>query len=741
MKKKLWICAGLLLCAALAVPYFSAAFINQALQNSIESALSRKVRIEGGTRFRILPPPAILADNVTIHEDPTFSLEPFAYVAEIQVRPSFLALLGGKLEADSIRLTEPSVNIMRAAKGWNIQNMLAGKLRTPEIEVRNGRLNFKQGDSKSPFFLTNALVDISALSPQGDVRIYFSAEPARADRGAQGFGAFSLRGSAHIPKSGAAPTLDFDVELAPSSLHAFNFFFGARGVDFAGKLACRGRIKGPWDQAGIDASLTFEGLEPKGFLPFAGRTNQLALSGKLDIPGQRLALDTVGGDTLRIRTRARDFFQSPAGAMLIEVRDVELSKLLDLGREANAKLPAGIEGEGKFNGVVGYSWPAPPNASAKGMIWFAGAKITLPDQPVLQVPTARAIVNGDTWILSPSEIKVGETQSAVMRAEWNIRDGGLKLDVATQLLSLKGLTTGLGLLLRASDLPLLSHSQGGSWQGTLQYARTEDSDPGRWSGRLGVRNISVDLDGIPVPLSISTATVQFDPNRINVRRMRAEWDSIELEGSVTYSPEPNRPVELNLTISEANTTHLTRLLHAAHRPPAGLLEKIRLRRSSMPEWLRTRNANGHILFKALHFASGAFEPLGLDLHWHGEKLQATITSGQFSIHNQPGAVIPTGRLTTELWQPVVAYQWEGTLAGWPTESAGEKSTVDLEGSFKAFSLESDWLDTLDGEATLSLPDNPKLTVHQGKLSMESSERRRQLPLVAPYWPITLPAEP
>lgn len=739
MKRKLWIGGVALVAAALAVPYFSAGFARQALQNSLELALSRSVRIEGKTRFRVLPTPAILADDVTIGEDPAFSLEPFAYVTTLEVSPGFWALLNGRIEATRLRLTEPSVNLMRTATGWNIQSLVGKKLRTPELEVRNGRLNFKQGYSKSPFYLTNALVDLSAVSPQGDVQLYFSAEPARTDRGAQGFGVFNLRGSIHMPATGA-PTLDFDVELKPSSIHAFNFFFGARGVDFAGKLSGKGRVKGPWDQAELKANIQFEGLEPQGFLPFVGKSNQLSLAGSLDIPGQRLALDTVGGDLLRVRMRAREFFQAPKGGLLVELRQVELAKLLELGREASAKVPNVLAAEGKFNGVIGYSWPSAQDVPARGMIWFSDARLELPDQPRLEIASARAVVDGSRWIMPPSEIRVGESQTAVVSADWNARDGALRLDVATQLLSVKGLKTGLGLLLQASGLPLLSRSQEGSWQGTLQYLRTEDSDPGQWSGKLMVRNLNLELDGASEAVEVSTALIQFDPNRIAIRKMRAAWNSTEVEGEITYSPDGSRPAELNLTIAEASSGNLARLFSAAQRPPASLFEKMRFRRSTMPDWLRARHAVGQLNIKTLHFASGEFAPMQLRFRWKAERVDATIVSSEFVQANLPGAVQVEGKFSTELWQPVPLYKWLGSIKGWPSD----KGAVQMDGSFSASSIEADWTDHLDGEATVTFSsgEGPKLIVKQGKITADFGEGGRKPAVLAPpYWPLSFATEP
>ncbi len=737
MRKLYWLLAASLFGLVLSAPYFSAAPLRARLQHSLQTSLSRPVRIDGDTHFRLLPSPALLADKVVIGDDPAFSLEPFAYVTELEVQPSFFGLLSGRFEVARIRLTEPSVNLMRGAAGWNVQSLGAAGLRPPEVEVRLGRLNFKQGDSKSAFYLTNALVDISAPGPQGDVKIFISAEPARTDRGAQGFGTFAMRGQVHAPQ-GREPEVDLQIELQPSAIHAFNFFFGARGADFAGKLAGKAHVKGPWTQAKITGGLQLDGLEPQSFLPFSGSGNRLAFDGAIDFPGQRLALDTVGGETLRARMRARDFFQQPKGALLLDLRQVDASKLLEFGRAANAKLPPSLAVKGRFNAVVGYSWPSLEEVPAKGMVWFDEARIDLPDQPSLQIQQARAIVEGSLWRLSPAEVLVEDSQSAIMDSSWDARGGKLQVGIATQLLSVKGLKTGLGLLLGAGGLPILATAQGGTWLGQLQYERKEDSDPGLWSGRLIVRNTRIDLDGIPGPLEISSASVIFDTNRVSVRRLRALWDDVELEGDYSYSPDRTRPSEFNFTIPEANAASIDRLLHDAQPPPTGLLDKIRLRRSAPPDWLKNRNLTGTLNFKTLNFAAGSFQPLHLRLDWRATQLTATIANANFAPYDAPASVQVKGRLAASLWLPAPVYAFKGEILNWPLESG----TANFSGDLKMASLGANWLDALDGEGLLTAADPVPLVIRQGHLSLEFPEPKRKTQVLAPpYWPLALPVEP
>jgi hypothetical protein len=736
MKKKLSLFAFALIAAALALPYFSAAPARQSLINALETALSRQVRIQGATRIRLLPTPAILADEVTIAEDSAFSLEPFAYVTTIEVQPAFLALLAGRLEPARIRLTEPSVNLMRSPRGWNIESLISGKLRAPELEVRNGRLNFKQDNFKNPFYLTNTLVDISATST-GDIRIFASAEPARTDRGPQGFGAFSLRGLAHIPNVGE-PSLDFDLELQPSALHAFNFFFGARGVNFAGKLSAKARIQGLWSRAAIQSTLRFEGLEPQGFLPFSGNSNRLDLKGMLDLPGQRFALDSTDGDQLRVRIRARDFFHSPRGGLLLDLRSVAAAKLLDLGQEANAPLPAGIEAEGRFHGVISYTWPSREDVPAQGMVWFSGAKLVLPDQPPLTIPDATATVDGSRWRFHPARVGVGESQNAVFEADWNARNGALKLDIATQLLSVRGLKTGLGLLVQASSLPLLAQSQSGSWQGNLRYQRSEDADAGQWSGRFTVRNLEVDLEGIPGPVKVSTGTISFNPTSTQIRRLRAEWDGTELEGELTLPAQSDGPVSLNLLSAEANGATIEKLISFAQRPPVGLLEKMRLRRASLPDWLRRRHVVGRIEFKALNLAGGILSPVSLDLNWRASRVEATLAPAELTVPGQSGAARLEGKISTELWQPAPLFHFEGLVSNWPLDRGQASGELNL----RFASLDANLLDSLEGEMAISSPETARILLRHGKLTLEWPEgRRKPLVLPPPYWPLSWPAEP
>lgn len=731
---------GVLLALAvlLGVPFYSTGFLRGRMELAIERALNRQVKLEGESHLRVLPWPAFVVEQVTIAEDPKYSLEPFAYVTEVAVEPSLLGLAMGRLEARKIRLTEPSVNLMRTAEGWNVQSIAAAGAMLPDIEVRGGRLNIKQGNEKSAFYLANVLADISAPTAQGDIGVFVEAEPARTDRGAQGFGQFSLQGSVTVRPSGEA-NIDFGVELKPSAIHAFNFFFGARSVDFAGRLSTKGRLKGPVSAAEFTATTEFEGLEARSFLPFGDASNRVEWKGVLDLVGQKFSLDSGKHENWRVRMRARDLFQAPRGAILLEVRDVAFAKLLDLTQKTNTAVPSGVDAQGKFSGVVGYSLapelqgPAP----VQGMIWFDEAELKIPDNPVLRFGKARVVVAGPEWILAATEVKTEKQQSASIEARWNATNGALQMSVATQALGLNELRGGVGLLLRAGRLPLLQNARGGSWQGNLQYKRNEEADPGAWSGTLSVHNSALQLEGLPGDLEISTALARFDANRVDVRKMRAQWGETEIEGGYTYFPGANRPSEIDLILSESSLEDLARALAPAMEAPRGILERIRLRQPLAPEWLRSRALRGRVVCKDFDMGNGYFHPLEASVDWRGTKLEVKLLRGVYSAEGNEANAVVDGVARIALHSAMPLHVFEGKLAGWPTEDAALR----LEGKVELGTLAGKWWEQARAEGVIpGEGEARKFVWRDGALTVDAEGFRRTA-MSPKLWPLQLAGEP
>ena len=107
---------GAAIAAALLAPWVRADRFRGRIESALEEALSRKVALTGPVRFQLWPGPGFSAENVVIHDDPAMGIEPLAYVGtlSIAVRPS--ALWHRRLEVATLRLSEPSVNLVTDRK-------------------------------------------------------------------------------------------------------------------------------------------------------------------------------------------------------------------------------------------------------------------------------------------------------------------------------------------------------------------------------------------------------------------------------------------------------------------------------------------------------------------------------------------------------------------------------------------------------------------------------------------------
>ena len=187
------VCA-LVVAVGIAAPFLGADRYAEQIRTGLETALGRRVEF-GDVRFNLFTGPGFSISKVVIQEDPAFGREPFAYVESLDARPGLWALMMGRLEFASLRLEDARLNLTRMESGagaaWNFAELLhRTKFEAlPALYLRSGRINFKFGDTKSVFYVTDTDLDVSPPSAlSGEWRVRFSGQPARTDRPARGFG-------------------------------------------------------------------------------------------------------------------------------------------------------------------------------------------------------------------------------------------------------------------------------------------------------------------------------------------------------------------------------------------------------------------------------------------------------------------------------------------------------------------------------------------------------------------------
>ena len=185
-----------MVCGSVA-PFINAARFSGRIKSALEFSLGRKVDFEKA-HFSIFSGPGFSLETVKIAEDPRFGIEPFAYVPTLQARLRLDKLLIGRIQFASLRLVDPSLNLVKRADGnWNVVELMKrlsapSKLSLnlfPALEVSDGRVDFKFGTRKTTLYISES--DLS-IYPERSGRVYirFSGSPARTDRAGMGFGHF-----------------------------------------------------------------------------------------------------------------------------------------------------------------------------------------------------------------------------------------------------------------------------------------------------------------------------------------------------------------------------------------------------------------------------------------------------------------------------------------------------------------------------------------------------------------------
>lgn len=189
------IVVALILIGIAVPPFINVSRYRARIADAISRALGRPVTL-AGISLRLLPQPGFDLANLVVGDDPAFSYEPILRADEVTAYLSLSSLWRGQLEIARLRLKYPSLNLVRTPDGkWNLESLLwrasrtqaaptmAGPQRRPRfpyIEAESGRINFKFGQEKSAFALTEA--DFKLWSPtENEWRTHLEAKPFRTD--------------------------------------------------------------------------------------------------------------------------------------------------------------------------------------------------------------------------------------------------------------------------------------------------------------------------------------------------------------------------------------------------------------------------------------------------------------------------------------------------------------------------------------------------------------------------------
>jgi len=677
--------------AALIAPHIAADQYGHRLELALERSLGRQVDI-GSVHFALLPLPALTVDRVTIHEDPAIGIEPVVYIQAddggMEVRPALSSLLGGKFVIASITLKGATVNLTKSGPAaewgrWNFASLVNRRVMTstPAIHVRGGRINFKFGDEKSVVYLNDTDLDISPpLAAGRGWRVECSAEAARTDRANTSLGSFTLKGRWYVDPE----RVDMDLILERSGLGELATLFRGQPGDVHGTVSSRLHLGGPIGNIGMEGRLTIEDVHRWDLLPPKGQGWPLDIRGRLDLLSQQVEMESSSAGSvalpLTVRFRATDYLTQPHWAVEFTWNRFPVGPLVELARHMGAQMPPRLELGGSIDGALTYSG----RGSLQGEVALHDGSVTIPDSPPLKFQQAQVLFDRGHARLVPAVVETADQDRARIDADYDLDGGALNLTIGTDAMKVSGLRAQVAL----AAVPWLDRVESGQWGGELRYRY--DGKVAEWQGDLHVSDAHLTVPGLADPLVLASAHATIDGARVVLDKMDAQAGKLAFAGEYRYEPDETRPHRMRLRAAQVDAGELEAELAPALHRDRGLIARA-LGRSSLPEWLEARAAEGTVQIDDLAVGGTHVEGVRGRVVWDGTHLEVDGVQAKVA-----GGVL-NGRLAVNLRAARPVYRFSGKMKGMPWQSGKLDADGDAETSGTGLQL----LANLTGDGTFS----------------------------------------
>lgn len=667
--------------AAFTVPEINAEPVRAPLALALQRTLGRPVEF-GEIHYQLLPLPGVTVANLVIPEDPDFGLEPVAYVSEMQVTLAWQSLFLRRIEVSSVQLGDASLNVaLHPERGWNVVQLLRqmsssvrASGRMPSVTLSACRVNFRTGTRKSAYFLNNVDLDLDAEDAgRGGLSWAFEASPARTDRAEQGFGRFTGEGRWRPSRGDGA--LDVEVDLEPSAISEVTQFLAGRDLGLQGRLASRARITGTSRSLKLRGRVELAEIDRPALLGLRQTELGLAFEGELDLPGQRMSLQTgapTKGPTppVAVEFLATSIFLQPSWRVRAFLDGLPAAAFLDFAEKLGTTMPQGLSVIGGLSGHVNLS----AGSGLDGELKLAGAEVRLGQAGPLKMDSARVKMQGAVVALEDATVRTENSNEAVIRGRWSATSEELEFNVRTGKLSLDELLVASSSIPGLPPLPLLQDCRGGQVQGAIEFKRSGATamPAGFWTGDLATSGMRCPIQGAAEPILIERGRVTFGRNQWSARRVQGRWGGADVEGDAVFQPAALRPLHFNLIIDNIAWPELERLMEPSLARRRSFLERtLPFRRSTQPVWLAGRKAEGMILIKSLLLGGDVIQGISGRLFWDGANFEIPQLAGQFREARLDG------RLQIALSPDAPAYRFLGGMRGLAWQGGSAEVDIDL----------------------------------------------------------------
>jgi hypothetical protein len=707
-----WLLIGILAVVAvgLVAPRVSANRFRPRIQAALEAALNRPVHL-GAVHLNLFTGPGFTVDDVQIDDDPAAGIEPFAHVEHMQARIRWTSLFTGNLTFSSLRLDTPNVNVVKIPSGpWNIQPLLdrhaqagAQHHRTvPDIQIRGGRIDFKFGDTKSVFYISDADVDVYP-NENGEVVIRFSGAPARTDQASQSFGELSARGLLQSGADGESH-LSMGVHLDHTAISELMRLFHGSDIGVHGYVFADAKLDGPLSKLDITGNLNISDVHRWDLMPAPGEGWTLNYRGLLNLTGHHLEVATLAAtptqpDPVSVEFRLDDYLAAPKWSSNLVFHELPAASLVETAQHFGAPLPPGVQMEGKVEGSIGYSG----QAGFAGMLSVANLAVKFPQGGSSQVnssqvnsvqfDSAQVRISDGKVVLAPSDVEMEDGQSAQIEGEYALDNSHTAFRISAHLLA-----AGAHLL-DAAPIPLLGQLRQGSWKGWISYEKNAEN-PGLWSGQYELQNAVMEVPGLASPVHLTSATVQMNDSGFQLTRMLGHAGPVNFEGDCRYDTDVPHPLRLRLTIPELQLADAESLMLPALRRDESFLARAFRRDHPLPKWLLERDTEVSLQVASLTNGDLPLGDMRVQAVWHGASI--ALSKVDWHLEEMHG----TGKMVVNLAKSEPAYELNGAVENFDYRNG----QLDIDGELQTRGIGAELLlnlrskGTFDGRGIMLAPD-------------------------------------
>ena len=561
----------------------------------------------GSVTLRLLPQPGFDLENFVVHEDPEFGAEPVLQSSDVVATVRVSSLLRGRLEIARLSLTEPSINLVRNSEGrWNLEKLVERAASTPVaptsktrrearpgfpyIEADHGRINFKFGQEKKPYSLTEANFALWQDS-ENTWGMRLKAQPMRTDFNLSDTGLLAVDGSWQRSPNLHETPVQFKLQWEGAQLGQVTKLTLGQDKGWRGGVRLSAKLSGTPRNLTVETESSIEGFRRYDIsgdpaLHLAARCRGHYSSTDHVLSGLSCR-GPVGDGEIALKGSIAPMPGSRAYDLTLLVQNLPLQPLVEFARRVKKNVPTDIVAAGKVDASITLRRTA--GSTSMGPVWQGDGEVLALNVRSPLTDTRLALDKIPFTISSSLEPEMGQ-RGERRRGSVNLATRiDPRLDVGPFNLALGGITnatvrgqvsrSGYSFVVqgeaevqrllevaRTVGLPApqaaangdarISLHVGGDWAGFAAAAVT---------GTAQLHSVRAQVRGLNEPVQIPSASIELTPNSAEVRKLTASLAGNTWRGSLTVPRQCEKskgcPIRFDLHTDEFVTDELSGLLN------------------------------------------------------------------------------------------------------------------------------------------------------------------------------------